>query len=178
MTVEDCYQVGYIIKPHGLKGDVQIFLDVDDPKQYKNMESVFVLQGQNLVPFFLLSMSLNRDKAIVKFEDIDTIEMAKSIKGLELYMPLDALPQLGGDDFYYHEIQGFLLKDEKLGDIGTISSVLDAGHQLLIAVAHKSGNEILIPLSDELIVSLDKDAKLIVMNIPDGLVDVYLSDQS
>ena len=177
MKVEDCYQVGYIIKPHGLKGEVQVFLDVDDPKQYKNMESVFVLQGQSLVPFFLLSMSLNRDKAIVKFEDIDSIEMAKSIKGLELYMPLGALPQLDGDDFYYHEIQGFLLKDEKLGDIGTVSSVLDAGHQLLIAVAHQSGNEILIPLSDELIVSLDKEAKLMVMNVPDGLVDVYLSDE-
>jgi 16S rRNA processing protein RimM len=178
MTVEDCYQVGYIIKPHGLKGDVQIYLDVDDPKQYKNMESVFVLQGQSLVPFFLISMSLNRDKAIVNFEDIDTIEMAKALKGLELYMPLAALPQLEGEDFYYHEIQGFLLKDEKLGDLGTVSSVVDAGHQLLIAVAHDSGKEILIPLSDELIVSLDKKSKLIIMNVPEGLVDVYLNDES
>ena len=177
MKVEDCYQVGYIIKPHGLKGEVQIFLDVDEPKQYTNMESVFVLQGQSLVPFFVFSISLNRDKAIVKFEDVDSIDMAKSIKGLELYMPLDALPQLAGNDFYYHEIQGFMLKDEKLGDIGTVSSVLDAGHQLLIAVAHPSGNEILIPLSDELVVSLDKEAKLMVMNVPDGLVDVYLNDE-
>jgi len=177
MTVEDCFQVGYIIKPHGLKGEVQIYLDVDNPKQYKNMESVFVLDGQSLVPFFLVSMSLNRDKAIVKFEDVDTIEQAKSIKGLELYLPLSSLPELEGNDFYYHEIQGFLLSDEKLGELGIVSSVVDAGHQLLISVKHAKGNEILIPLNDELIVSLDKKNKSIVMNVPEGLVDVYLNEQ-
>ena len=57
MHVDDCYQLGYIVKPHGLKGEVQIFIDSDDPQAYQNLELVFVQQGQQLVPFFIESIS-------------------------------------------------------------------------------------------------------------------------
>ena len=79
MTVEDCYQLGYITKPHGLKGEVQVLLDVDYPQEYKTLESVFVQQGQQLVPFFISAISLNGDRAIISFEDTDTLDLAKAL---------------------------------------------------------------------------------------------------
>ncbi len=176
MTVEDCYQLGYIVKPHGLKGEVQVFLDVDDPREYRTLESVFVLQGQALVPFFLESISVNADKGIAKFEEIDTIDDAKSLKGLELYMPLDTLPDLEEGEYFVHELEGFEISDVTLGVVGSVTGVMDAGAQRLISVEHSSGKEILIPFSDELVMSMDNEKRQIFMNLPEGLVELYLND--
>ena len=178
MTVEDCYQVGYIIKPHGLKGEVQILLDVDNPREYTALESVFVRQGQDLVPFFLESISINQDKAIVKFEDIDDVDQAKSIKSQELFMPLATLPELPDDKFYFHELEGFLVEDEVTGVLGEVTNLIEAGNQKLLAVAHPSGKEILLPFNDELITSFKKRSKLIKMSVPEGLIDIYLNESS
>ena len=177
MTVEDCYQLGYIIKPHGLKGEVQILLDVDYPAEYKTLESVFVQQGQQLVPFFIKAISLNADKAIVSFEDMNSLEMAQSVKGCALYLPLSTLPEREEGDFYFHELVGLELIDANTGDaVGEIMNVLEAGPQTLLAVKHKTEKEILIPLTDELVSNIDKEAGQIHMLIPSGLIEVYLED--
>lgn len=178
MTIDDCYQLGYIVKTHGLKGEVQIYLDVDSPSDYKNLESVFVLQGQQLVPFFIDSMSnLNGAKAIVGFEDVDTFEAAQSLKGSELYLSLESLPQLSGNQFYLHEIIGFDLKNANDDQVvGKIGNVIESGPQLLFSVLSESEIEILIPYTESLLVSLDREQKLISLNVPEGLIDVYLEE--
>lgn len=176
MTVEDCYQLGYITKPHGLRGEVQAKLDVDFPKQYSELESVFVLQGQQLVPFFIESLVINQDKALIGFEEIETLDQAKALKGLQLYLPLDALPELDEGQFYYHEIQGFDLIDESIGKVGQIERVIDAGSQVLMSVMHSSGKEILVPIVDDLMKKLDRENKELHMSLPEGLIDIYLND--
>ncbi|OEK03130.1 16S rRNA processing protein RimM [Roseivirga sp. 4D4] len=176
MTIDDCYQLGYIVKTHGLKGEVQIYLDVDSPKEYQNLESVFVLQGQQLVPFFIESMSnLNGAKAIVGFEDIETLESAQALKGSELYLPLEALPKLSDKEFYLHEIIGFDLNDASTDSIvGKIENVIESGPQLLFSVLADKKVEVLIPYTEGLLVSLDREEKTISLNVPDGLIDIYL----
>ncbi len=178
MTIDDCYQLGYIVKTHGLKGEVQIYLDVDSPKEYQNLESVFVLQGQQLVPFFIESMSnLNGAKAIVGFEDINTLESAQGLKGSELYLPLEALPKLSGKEFYLHEIIGFDLNDVTTDlVVGKIHNVIESGPQLLFSVLTDKEVEVLIPYTAGLLVSLDREKKTISLNVPEGLVDIYLGE--
>lgn len=178
MTVDDCYQLGYVIKPHGLKGEVQILLDVDTPSDYETLESVFVLKGQQLVPFFIESIAVRGGKAIVAFEEIETIEDAKGMKGSSLFLPLDNLPQLDGNQFYYHDLVGCTLKDQHGEEVGEIKSVLEAGAQELLSVTHPSGKEVLVPLTDELLGELDREAQVLVMTIPEGLLDVYLNEES
>ncbi len=178
MTVDDCYQLGYVIKPHGLKGEVQVFLDVDSPGEYETLESVFVQKGQQLVPFFIESIAIGTGKAIVAFEEVESIEAAAELKGCSLFLPLDNLPDLGSNDFYYHELVGFNLKSTAGEDIGEVKDVLEAGGQDLLAVMHSSNKEILVPLTDELISSLNKEEKKLVMEIPEGLLDVYLNEES
>lgn len=176
MSVDDCYQLGYVVKPHGLKGEVQIFLDVDSPQEYNELESVFVLRGQQLVPFFIESIAVRGDKAIVAFEDVETVEEAKGLKSAALYLPLDSLPELDDESFYYHDLVNYSLVDKEQQVIGKISAVLDTGAQELLEVKHDSGKEILVPLSDELIIKVDKQNQVLVMEIPEGLVDVYLNE--
>lgn len=177
MHIDDCYQLGYIIKPHGLKGEVQVFIDSDDPSAYRNLESVFVQQGQQLVPFFIESISLNAQRAIVAFEDIHAIEQATPLKGLKLFLPLAALPELDDEEFYLHELIGFQVSDATSEqELGKILNVLEMGPQLTLVVQHVSGKELLIPYTEELKVRLDKPNQVLSLRVAEGLVDLYLQD--
>ena len=112
---EDCFYLGKIVKKHSFKGEVVIKLDTDEPELYGNMESVFVDLGNNLVPFFIEKSSLSKSTMFrVKFEDINTEADADSIMRAGIYLPLDLLPKLSGNKFYYHEVIGFSVLDDKL----------------------------------------------------------------
>lgn len=177
MHVDDCYQLGYIVKPHGLKGEVQIFIDSDNPQAYQNLESVFVQQGQQLVPFFIESISLRSDKAIVAFEDIHRIEEASPLKGLKLFLPLTVLPELKEDEFYLHELEGYQVIDAYTKAVlGKIQNVVEMGPQLTLVLEHESGKELLLPYNEEVRREFDKQNQTLTIQVADGLVDLYLGD--
>ena len=173
MNKDDCFELGYIIKKHGLQGEVSILLDTDYPENYINMESVFVEIQQKLVPFFIESISINGDKAIVKFEEIDSVEQSEDMKGFKLFLPLSQLPPLSGKDFYFHEVLGFSVEEKNAGPIGIIKDVFDASAQHLFAIDY-NGREILIPVTDEIIVEIDRENKSMLVSLPEGLLDIYL----
>jgi 16S rRNA processing protein RimM len=176
MDIDSCYQLGYVIKPHGLKGDVSIYIDADEPQAYRNLESVLIQQDNQLVPFFITKIKISGQKAILNLEESNDIEAAQLLKGSALFLPLSALPELTDEQFYFHEIIGFTVQDENLGEIGPVATVYDAGPQDLLAIEHK-GKEVLVPINDETVKKVDKNKKQIFVNIPDGLLDIYLSEQ-
>ncbi|MGI9547792.1 MAG: ribosome maturation factor RimM, partial [Flavobacteriaceae bacterium] len=90
------------------------------------------------------------------------------------YLPLDMLPRLSGNKFYYHEVIGFSLQDEKHGFIGNITAVNDVVSQAIFE-ADKDGHQLLIPISDDIITAVDREKKIIYVKTPEGLVDLYLS---
>ena len=92
--------------------------------------------------------------------------------GCDLYLPLDLLPKLSGNNFYYHEIIGFQVIDTKYGEVGSIVSVNDRTAQALFEIINQ-GKEILIPIIDEFIVSIDRESKILTVQTPDGLLDLY-----
>lgn len=174
MNFESCYQLGYVLKTHGLKGELVLVIDADNPQEYYEMESVFVEINKKLIPFFIDRIQLNGTKAIVKFEEVDSIDQAKGFKGVRIFLPLDVLPELE-DGYYFHELIGFKVIDSNEGELGTISGVFDSGSQDLIAMQYQE-KEVLIPLTDEVVTNVDKISKTIYTVLPDGLLDIYLSE--
>lgn len=175
MTTDDCYFLGKITQTHGLKGEVILWLDVDEPELYAEMDSVFLKFGKEMVPYFIEHIQIRGKKSIAKFEDIDSIEETESIINKELYLPLENLPELEDDtSFYYHEIIGFELKSESNGEIlGTISQVYEGSGQDLLAFEFK-GKEVLVPISDDIVKTVNRQEKQISVDLPDGLIDLYL----
>lgn len=178
MRIDDCYQLGYVTKPHGLRGEVHIFLDVDLPEAYNNLESVFVAYknaSQTLVPFFIDTFKLSGNKAIVKFEDIDTIDQAEALKGAQLCLPLETLPKLQEGQFYYHEVIGYTVHDQKEGKLGVIKEIYALAGQDVIAMEYR-GKEVLIPVNDAIVRSADHEKRIVHVQLPEGLLDIYLED--
>jgi len=175
MKKEEAYYLGKIIKPYGIKGEVLVKLDTDEPENYEGMESVFLEIGGKLVPFFINDSFLHKSLLLrVDFEDVDSIEQAEKLVGRKLYLPLSELPELTGKNFYYHEILGFKAIDKRLGPIGLIKSVNDMAAQPYMIILHPEGKEILVPIHNDMIEKVDREQKEMHLTLPDGLVDVYL----
>lgn len=174
MRKEECFYLGKIAKKFSFKGELLVYLDTDEPELYEDMESVFVEINKNLVPYFITSSSLHKNDFLrVQFEDVASEANADALLGRELYLPLSFLPTLEGNQFYYHEVIGFEIEDQRLGVFGKIVSINDATAQPLFEVLN--GNvELLIPMIDAFLVTIDRPNKKVVMNLPEGLVEMYL----
>jgi 16S rRNA processing protein RimM len=174
MKKDDFYYLGKILKTHGNKGQVLVHLDVDDPENYHNLESVYLdLHGER-IPFFIASVELKHHrKAVVQFQDFDSLEDAESLQGLEMYLPITELPPLKGNQFYYHEIKGFQVIDQHHGNIGVIDDILELPLQSLFQI-RLGEKEILIPVVDEIIQKIDRKKKTLMIEAPPGLIEIYL----
>jgi 16S rRNA processing protein RimM len=174
MRKEDCFYLGKIAKKFSFKGEVLIYLDTDEPELYENMESVFVEFNKNLVPFFIENSSLHKNDFLrVRFEDVDSEAEADKLIGLEVYLPLSMLPKLEGNKFYFHEVIGFEIEDKRLGVFGKIISINDSSAQPLFEVVNGSV-EILVPMIDQFLIKVDRENKKVIMDLPEGLVEMYL----
>ena len=175
--IEDCFYLGKIVRKHSFKGEIVIKLDTDEPQLYKNLESVFVNIGNNLVPFFIEKSSFSKSTLLrVKFEDIDSEEDADAILKSEVYLPIQLLPKLEGDKFYYHEVIGFTVVDENFGDVGIITNINDSAAQALFEI-DRDGTEIFIPMVDDFIKKVDRENQKIEVTTPEGLIDLYLQEE-
>ncbi len=173
MKKEDCFYLGKIVKKYSYKGELLAKLDTDEPDLYENIDAVFMDLRGNLVPFFVESSQLHKSDLLrLKFEDVDSEADADALIKSELYLPLDLLPKLEGDKFYYHEVIGFTIKDKNFGEVGVIKAINDSTAQALFEI-DRNGVEILIPMNDEFIVKVDKPNKTIEVETPDGLIELY-----
>ena len=124
MNIDACYQLGYIVRTHGVKGQVVAFFDVDYPEDYEELESVFLQINGKLVPFFITALDLQPNgRIIMKFEDVDSIVEAEKLKNIPLYLPLNNLPKLEADQFYFHDVIGYTVVDETLGELGVVKEI-------------------------------------------------------
>lgn len=176
MQLKDCFYLGKIVKKYSFKGELLVKLDTDEPELFKNLESVFISLRNNLVPFFVESCKLHKTSLLrIKFEDVDTEADAESLLKSDLYLPLEILPKLSGNKFYFHEIIGFTVIDENFGTVGQITGVNDSGAQELFEI-DREGVQVLIPVNDDFIVKVDRDQQQIIVKTPEGLIDLYLDN--
>ncbi len=169
------FLLGYLKKTHGLKGHLSLFMDVDDPSVYAEIDALFIRVKNNLVPYLIESIRFEKNNVFtIKLQDVDHVNDASKFTNSECYLPIELLPKLEGNKFYYHEINGFEVIDTNHGSLGKVDKVLDFPHQAIIQTT-KNDKEVLIPISDDIIKKLDRESKQIHVETPEGLVDIYLN---
>ena len=176
MKKDDCFYLGKIVKKYSFKGELLAKLDTDEPELYEHLDAIFIDLRGNLVPFFIETSQLHKSDLLrLKFEGVDNETDADALLKTELYLPLDLLPKLEGNKFYYHEVIGFTVKDNHFGEVGIIKAINDSTAQALFEI-DRNGIEILIPMNDEFIVRVDRDNKVIDVKTPEGLIELYCNN--
>lgn len=169
MEKDSCYKIGYITRPHGLKGEVTAILT--EPIDLSEITSFFLEYQNSLVPFFIESFSDRGDKTFFKFEEIDSTEKADPLKGCSIYLPKSIRPKLKRGEFYDDEVIGFNVEDKTMGLLGSVKEVSATGPNRLLLVRYNE-KEVLIPVNGPFIVSTNKSKKLIMVDLPDGFLDI------
>lgn len=177
MRKEDCIQIGYIAKAHGLKGEVKAVFDVFDLGEYAGVTELYLARKEApLEKRELKAFKVDAGKqAILKFNGVSDRLEAEALKGSSLYYPEDLLPSLPEGHFYYYQVLGFQVEDESLGALGTVSEFYDGAGQDVMGMTYQ-GKEVLIPMAGEIVLRADMDAQKVFTRLPEGLLDLYLEE--
>ena len=173
MKKEDFFYLGRINKAIASGEKFRATLDTDEPEKYKKLDVVFIDINHTYIPFFIKNMELSGSSAMIEFEEDTTEGIEELLTGCKMYLPGESLPELKGNKFYYHEIKGFAVTDVKQGYLGIMKEVLDMPNQALFKVFDKKGKELLIPVADDIIKKVDREKREIVVETPEGLLEIY-----
>lgn len=174
MNKNDCKLLGTLSKPHGYKGHMVLIAENSLPDDFESWESVFVEIDGLLVPFFLEEVNHNfNDSAIIQFEDLGNIDLIAELLHCQVYAPLKQFRRKRSRSFEITDLKGFQVIDNKYGNIGIVDEVVDYNQNLVLSIV-KDKKEILIPAQEPIIEKIDKVEKIIYINAPEGLIDIYL----
>ena len=163
---DDVYKIGRIGKPHGIGGEVTLIFS-DDVFDRVDAEYLVLMVDGILVPFFIEEYRFRSEEvALVKFEDIDTMDRAAELTGCDVFFPRH-LADIDNDVLTWSQIVGYDIVDVASGKvIGRIESVDESTINVLLELADGT----LIPAVDEFIDDIDHEARKLFMSLPDGLL--------
>ena len=165
---EDVYHIGRLGKTHGVKGEVSLQFEDDIFDRVDADYLVLDIDGI-LVPFFLEEYRFRSDSVcLVKFCDVDTQQRASELTGCDVYSPRSVADE-DGDAPSLAMLVGFNIVDAFDGKVvGKIAAIEDSTQNVLFELEDGT----LIPASDELITNIDTNRQQIIMNIPQGLLEI------
>lgn len=165
---EEVYKIGKLGKTHGVKGEISFLFD-DDVFDRTDADYLILDIDGILVPFFIEEYRFKSDaNAIMKLEGVDTQEQARELTGCDVFFPR-ALAPSDDDAMSWAEIVGFAIIDAATGhEMGRIASVDDTTLNILFELEDGT----LIPAPEELITDVDRQAKTITIELPNGLLDI------
>lgn len=171
IAIENCINVGYVKKPHGIKGDLLVVFIGGINDSIEDVDFLFFEIDGLLVPFFIEDLTWRSDDSIIfKFRLIDSKEKAQLFTGYKVFVDKEVLI-LNDDNFDPRYLVNFKVIDSKLGEIGKITDVNDFGGNIVFSVNY-GGTEIMIPFNEELLISFNQLASTLTMQCPEGLFDL------
>lgn len=177
MNHPDHYFLGTIHRTHGVRGDMIISLDTDTPARYKSLKIIYVEVGGALKEYDVKKIAIKEKEksATIHLAGIEDMTTAEQYLKNDLFLPLSELPKLKGNKFYFHEIINMMVIDSVLGELGPLTNVYELPQQAVGEFTYKN-KSVLFPIREEFIEKVDRTEMKFYVTLPEGLVDIYLTD--
>jgi len=172
MEHDGYYLLGSIYRTHGVKGNVIVRIDVDEPAAYKKLQAAFLELDGKLHPYKVTATSILNDQLILHLEGVEDMDEAEKLIRVPIFLPMKDLPKLKGKKIYLHEAVGMLVIDAVEGELGRIEKIYDLPEQPMASVP-LNGKELLFPIIAAFIERVDRENKVLYVNLPEGLVGIY-----
>ncbi len=164
--------IAQAVRPRGLKGEIVAELLTDFPERFEQLEElILVLPGGERKTGHLESYWFQNDRVVLKLAGFDDVDAAKTLVGVEFTVPESKRVPLPSDHYYDWELEGC---EVKVGEasIGKVQSVIKTGGTEILLITDENDKEQLVPLADSIVVEIDTEAKTIVVDPPEGLLDL------
>lgn len=175
MTSDSAYVVvGRLRKPHGLKGDCNLFPLTDDPAGiFAPGRQIWVVDLTGDIVAGPLTVERSREyhrEWLVKFEGVESRDGLEPYRAHFLGVPADQLSPLADDEVYLHELDGFSVRLPDETPLGLVSAVYELPAGLMIEVQGPK-REFLLPYKKEFVRGVDREGRRLVVTPPEGLIE-------
>jgi 16S rRNA processing protein RimM len=164
--------VGRVARAHGNRGQVIVNLDTDFAEdRFRPGATVFAMRGGAPAALTVATVRFQAGRPVIGFDGIDTMDAAESLAGAELRIPAEQLAELPPGVFYQHDLVGCRVETKSGATVGVVRAVEGTAGASRLVIAGASG-EILIPLAVDICPTIDVGARRIVIDPPEGLLDL------
>jgi len=175
MSDKQYTSIGNLKKPHGLHGEMKVFIAETYLEDFFQAKALFLKTDGVILPYFIKEIR-GGAFVILHLEEIDSREKALKVASKEIFLRTkDLIPndekEIISDDLEFGAYIGYNMQDVELGLIGPIERVEEYPQQEMAIVLYEE-KEIMIPLNEHFISSIDDEAKVILVDLPEGLLSL------
>jgi 16S rRNA processing protein RimM len=165
--------IGKLVASFGLKGEIVLLHSLGKKTSLKGLEVIFIEQKKDeLLPYFIESVRIKSDTEVfVKLEGIDTKERTFPVLQKQVWLQEADFNKFAGKSSPISLLGFHIIQDGE--DLGEILEIIQMPHQLLGRISI-NGKDALIPLHEETLLKIDKKKKQVQVQLPDGLLDVFM----
>ncbi|MBR6228541.1 MAG: 16S rRNA processing protein RimM [Eubacterium sp.] len=165
-------RIGVVTKPHGLRGEVKVYPTTSDPERFRDCDEVYLVTKKELLTLHVTGVKYFKNQVILKFREFDRIEDVELFHNCDLMVSReDAIP-LGEGEYFLYDVPGCTVADEQGTLIGEVTDVLETGANPVFVIRTPEDREVLFPVIDECILSVDISEKKVVAHVMEGLMDL------
>jgi 16S rRNA processing protein RimM len=159
--------IAHITRPQGLRGDVRIRIDFDDPALFDPGRETLLVLGAKSEPATIEACRMQHGRWVAKFAGIESIDDAESWVGARVCIPRGQIPEAGDGEYFSFDLEGCTVYAES-APIGVVVEVMDSGGGTMLRL-DRSGIEVLVPFVREYLKNVNITEKRIDVELPDGL---------
>ncbi|HRK75401.1 MAG TPA: ribosome maturation factor RimM [Rhodothermales bacterium] len=168
--------IGNVYKPHGVKGELKVFPETDDPNRFLGLKTVFIGKEAAHAKLFQVQTARLQKTAkhtfvLLTLEGIQSPEDAELIKGNAVYADEMALPPLEENEFFLDDLLGMNVQTEEKEVIGKVVEWMESPAHDIMVVQRKQKQDALIPIIPEFLVNIDAENQLVTIRPIEGLLD-------
>ena len=168
--VSEFFEIGKIIKTHGLKGGVKVKSYLTDPGSLlPRLEAVYLQREDTDMQRCLLTRyQSGSDFFFLEMEGVSDYQAATSLLGYRVYAPIDKLAPLPEGEYYWHDLIGMDVTTEEGFPLGKISEIFSVGSND-VYVCKNGDDEKLLPATEDVIRKVDKVKNIMTVRLLEGL---------
>ena len=161
-------KIGKIVNTVGLKGEVKVYNYSDSIEIYETIESIYVEDRLTVIE----NVRAQKNMVILKLEGADDRNAAEALRGKELYITEDYLPELPEGQYYVRDLIGMSVTEEDGNLLGHVTDVLQNTAQDIFEVESENGKKLLIPKVDQFVLDIDAEKREITVRLIEGMLDL------
>ncbi len=160
-------EIGQIVNTRGLRGEVKIMPWCDDPCIFEDLDFVLIDDCE----YTIQTVKYHKNFVILKLEGIDTIETAEKYRNKVIFVEREMLGELPEGTYYICDLLGCNVETVAGQALGKIDDVIKTGGNDVYSVKSDEGKQILIPVIDDVVKSVNIEERLILIEPLKGLID-------
>lgn len=160
--------VGYLRRPHGVKGEMLMDVHTDFPERLKSGMTLFV--GDQYQPMVVASRRPHASGLLVRFRGVKTPEEAGLYRNTWVYVPTANRPSLPEGEYYHHQLIGLNVVTDDGRDLGVLADILETGANDVYVVRDAEGKDVLLPAIPPVILEVRLDERQIRVHLIEGLI--------